>query len=234
MKKTVVLLIFFMLAGFFLSCSGISEKGEGAVTVKMEPGKEWIHSFNFMIHNPPQFAFWLEDEEGHYLETLYVTEKTATEGWMANSGNRRVESLPVWTHRRNIEDESGFLMPSKENPVADTFTGATPRDAFYFSFDLPEGYEKVFFKLEINHSTDFNETWSKNAEPGTEQWSGGEEGSGQPSLIYSAAVNLSSTETIQADLTGHGSSDGSDGKIYPETEGFTTALSILEKVTISW
>lgn len=46
-------------------------------------------------------------------------------------------------------------------------------------------------KVEVNHSSDFNDSYPKNAPAGDAHYSGGKEGSGQPALIYRADVDLS-------------------------------------------
>lgn len=46
-------------------------------------------------------------------------------------------------------------------------------------------------KVEVNHSTDFNDCYPKNDPAGDAHYSGGKEGSGQPALIYRADEDLS-------------------------------------------
>ncbi len=240
MKKimnTGLILVFFLAVLLPLSGEGQKEKSsaeikEGGFTLKLTPGEEWIHSFSALIKVPPQYALWIEDSQGHYLETIYVTKKAATEGWAFNKGNRRDEALPRWSHQRNITDSEGHLLPSKKEPLPDSISGATPRKASSISVGFPDNEGSYIICLEINHSTDFNERWPRDAEPGTPGWTGGSEGSGQPSLLYTAEVHPEQTAPLPLTLTGYGSPDGSSGEINRGFEDFGTALKILESAVL--
>jgi hypothetical protein len=61
-----------------------------------------------------QFAAWIEDTEGKYIKTLYVTR------WTANGGySRRPSSIPVWVKKSD---------PSKMTKAQiDAVSGATPQ-----------------------------------------------------------------------------------------------------------
>ena len=98
----------------------------------------------------------------------------------------------------------------------------------------PTGKVKKFIvKVEINHSTDFNDAYPKSAEEGDTHYSGGKEGSGQPALVYAAEVDLTSGEKVfAAKLIGHSSPDGSNGDITEDTSSLTTALHIVKSITI--
>ncbi len=64
----------------------------------------------------PQMAIWVEDTEGNYLETLYVTKKASNssylQGFFGTEQARRPEALPHWSHSRGVASEDGLLMPS--------------------------------------------------------------------------------------------------------------------------
>ena len=104
---------------------------QGDVKIDIEAGDGWLHDFPLFLgltkKNPPQFAVWIEDTEGRYLSTVFVTYKIATEGWLSNNGNRRKEALPYWCYQRGCVYEDGLLLPTKENPLVDGITGATPK-----------------------------------------------------------------------------------------------------------
>ncbi len=214
-----------------MSSGGSEEDADYVLCI--EPGEEWIHRFSALIKNPPQIAAWIEDEEGNYLESIYVTKKAAKEGWLANKGNRRVEALPRWAHQRNITDSAGILMPSKKQPLADGVSGATPKNVVEIPFEAPSGTERFRLVLEINHSTDFNAAWPEDARKGDANWSGGSEGSGQPSLVYSALIGGGKSGPWELSLDGHGSPDGSDGGIDPDVSSFTSAVKILKRAEVA-
>lgn len=213
------------------------EYSSNDLKVSIEKGEEWLHDFPLFlginIKNPPQIAIWTEDTEGHYLSTVYVTHKIATQSWQASGGNRRKEALPHWCHQRGIKYDDGLYLPTKKSPVTDGITGATPKGSFNVKM-VPTGKLKKFIvKIEINHSTDFNEAFPKSAKEGDANYSGGKEGSGQPALVYAAEIDLTSGEKkFIAELIGHSSPDGSDGAITTDISSLTTALNIVKNITI--
>jgi hypothetical protein len=60
-----------------------------------------------------QFAIWIEDASGRYIQTLYATRFTAKGGW-----KKRPESLPEW-----VKAAQPLKLSAKE---IDAMTGATP------------------------------------------------------------------------------------------------------------
>lgn len=210
---------------------------EGNWKITIEPGEAWLHDYPLFLgikkKNPPQLAVWLEDTEGNYLATVYVTCKIATQSWQSAHGNRRKEALPYWCHRRGRVYEDGLYLPTKEHPLTDGLTGATPRSGF--DIKLTPGHVPTCFvvKIELNHSTDFNAFYPESAGTNDAGYSGGQEGSGQPAVIYAADVDLSAgTKTFEAVLIGHSSADGSSGELDTDLSGLTTALHIVKRIAI--
>lgn len=205
--------------------------------ISVEKGEEWLHDFPLFLgidkKNPPQIAIWVEDMEGHYLSTVYVTHKIATQSWQASGGNRRKEALPHWCYSRGMQYSDGLYLPTKRSPLTDGISGATPRGSFDVRM-VPTGKLRQFrLKIEINHSTDWNEAYPKSAEEGATNYSGGKEGSGQPAVVYVADIDLESgKKEFKATLVGHSSPDGSDGKIVSDVSSLTTALHIVKNIII--
>ena len=208
----------------------------GDMKITVRHGREWIHDFSAMVKNPPQIAIWITDESGNYITTVFTTRKIATEGWIFNKGNRRKEALPYWSYSRGVRYDDGLFLPTKKHPVTDGVTGATPKDDFEILVDPIDLPERFYIYAEINHSTDFNDAWPKSARKGDGNYTGGEEGSGQPALIYRALVDTVDTGTGTAlytlNLAGHSSPDGSTGDLYTDMDGFTTALEIVDSITV--
>ena len=205
--------------------------------ISIEKGEEWMHDFPLFLginkKNPPQIAIWTEDMEGHYLSTIYVTHKIATQSWQASGGNRRKEALPHWCYQRGIQYEDGLYLPTKKEPLTDGITGATPKGSFNVKMSPTGKLKKFIVKIEINHSTDFNDAYPKSAKEGDANYSGGKEGSGQPALVYATEVDLASCKKeLDSSLIGHSSPDGSNGNITKDTSSLTTALHIVKKITI--
>jgi hypothetical protein len=189
-------------------------------------------------HNHPTFAVWLEDVEGKLLQTLFVTRSLATGyynfgdagggRWLRQPGKSiRPAALPVWLHKREGATE-GFFMPTPEQPVADAYTGPTPKSSFNLNVKtisaLPQQFRIV---AEVNQPWDWNKSWHNNRFPDNYDY----RSSAQPSLIYSVTVN-------RADLMpeyflnpiGHGHPSGEDGRIYTDISGHTSALNIFKQI----
>ena len=193
--------------------------GQGDVKVTIEAGDAWLHDFPLFLgikrKNPPQIAIWAEDADGRYLSTLYVTHRAATRSWIG--GVDRPEALPVWSHVHGAES-------------VDASSGATPKSGFDVKVRPVGDLRQFTVKIEINHSTDWNDAWPKNSAKGAANFN---VESGQPALVYAAAVDLDSSQTTYtATLIGHSSPDGTDGEIRPDTSTLTSALNIAKSITI--
>lgn len=239
MKYMYLLVGFMLIANSLFSCdSKTMEHKQGNITVFIEQGKEWKHDFPLFWaikkKNSPQMAIWIEDTCGNYISTVYVTQRIATQSWIMSKGSRRQEALPHWCYSRGIQYEDGLYSPTKDKPLPDAVTGATPRGSFSVNFSQAVPLDMFVVKVEVNHSTDFNESYPKSARKGDSNYSGGKEGSGQPALVYSVLVNTASQqELFEAKLIGHSSPDGSSGNVYSDMSGITSALHIINKITIS-
>ncbi len=238
MKKTALSTTLALTA---LSCSGQgnahSDFGSGNIRISIEQGSEWLHDFRLFWFikkkNAPQIAIWTEDFEGNFLSTIYVSEKMAKQSWMAAGGNRRKESLPCWSHAQGKLYSDGLYLPTKNDPLPDAVTGATPKGSFTADIQMNEDIKQFVVKCEFNHSVDFNEYYPKDAKEGDSNYSGGKMGSGQPAIVYQVVVDSDTGQKeFKGELIGHSSTDGSDGNIYPDTSKLTTALNIVKSVTV--
>lgn len=239
MKRMTLVFSMLLLISFFSSCNhDLVEYKQGDLKISIVQGDEWLHDFPLFLginkKNPPQIAIWLEDMNGKYLTTVYATHKIATQSWQNANGNRRKEALPCWCYSRGVKYEDGLYLPTKAHPLADGITGATPHSGFDMRLSPAGDLKQFIVKIEINHSTDFNDSYPKSAKPGDANYSGGEQGSGQPALVYEAIVDLTSNKkTFDAVLIGHSSPDGTSGEIYKDMSGITTALNIVKQIKIS-
>jgi hypothetical protein len=208
----------------------------GDIEVSVKTGENWSHNFplfmGFNKKNPPQFAIWIEDSQGNYITTIFATYKIATEGWISNKGNRRKESLPHWCYKRGITYNDGLMLPTKNTPLTDGITGATPKSDSKFKVKTDNLKKPFVIKAEFNHSTDFNSHYPKDAKKGDNNYSGGKEGSGQPAVVYSATINEKTTSVIMQ-FIGHSSPDGSNGKLYYDTNNITSAKTIVENIVVT-
>jgi hypothetical protein len=82
---------------------------------------------NLLLVASNQYAFWIEDMEGNYIDTLYVTRYTAGEGY-----RRRPQSISKW-----VAAADPNTMHSLE---IDAITGATPKPGDYIvCWDFTDG-----------------------------------------------------------------------------------------------
>lgn len=216
------------------------------VSISVAAGEHFTHKLRVMplirVSNAPQMVAWCEAPDGEFLTTLFVTDRIATQSWRGAPADpsptesiRRPESLPVWSHRRGEVYADGLPVPTRENPMPDAVTTATPKADFEMATLLPEGYETLVVYFEVNNSADFNEFFTADADETEANYSGGEWGSGQPALVYRTEVHMPdirAREPVALELVGHSSPDGSTGAITKNLETITTAEEIVESVRL--
>lgn len=197
----------------------------------------------------PQIAIWTEDTAGNFLQNLYVTKATArglffggrskqnfktfdTQKEASTADYRRVNALPVWAHSRGIQYEDGMYVPTKQSPLPDGISGATPIDNFKLTTST-ESNQNFIIKLEINVAFDDNEFYSEFDFPDDATFHNGTGQLGQPSLIFETRVDLKDGKNYYLmDLKGHGHRSGQTGVIYEDLSTLTTALDIVERIVV--
>jgi hypothetical protein len=167
--------------------------------------------FIFSIKKGPQLAAWIEDNNGNYVATIAVSEKSVKGNWISAPREGRPEALPVWNHKQQNGTVADDLDAASSATVKGPF-GANVDEEF-----LINGNTYSVF-LEINHSFDYNDYWTKD-NSGV---------NGQPSLIYHAQFIAGQSGRIPLAPIGHGSVDGSDGNIVKRFNEVTTALTIIK------
>lgn len=186
----------------------------------------------------PQVAFWIEDMEGRYVETLYVTQKLATSNFRSTdlrdtALQRRPEALPYWAHKRGISDVDGLMVPLENHGDLDGVTAATPTG--HYDIRTVTGTAEGPFRLlmEINRSYDFNGYYSEDRFPDDPVYSG-PGSSGQPSVVYAATIEPGPAKQFYLlEPIGHGHHSGQDGTLYTDMSGIDTALELVERVLVS-
>jgi hypothetical protein len=190
-------------------------------------------------HNHPTFAIWIEDMEGNYVQTLFVTRYLSTgiyghggfdqEVWKSVPGpQQRPATLPYWLHKRS--DHFNIpLLPDSAHPVLDGYTGATPKGDFVFHSGVKKAVSgKIRLLLEINQAWDWNEFWTNSLYDDPDYRT-----SCQPSLVYAVTIDLNNPDPeYYLNPIGHGHYAGKDGKLYTDLSTFTTAMEILEKASV--
>jgi hypothetical protein len=192
-------------------------------------------------HNHPTFSFWVEDLEGNYIETLYVTQYLAKgifghgslgEGkWDSKPGPaERPSTLPYWLHKWIRESNGKSTLPSPENPVPDAITGATPPGDFILEtvIDKPVA-QKFRIMMEINQPWDWNEYWNNGLRPDDFNYAV----SCQPALVYSVVIDRNQPgKDFYLNPIGHSHYSGADGDLYTDISTLTTAKEIANKVFV--
>lgn len=172
----------------------------------------------FSFTTTPQMVLWIESEDGNFKKTLYITKKFGKQEW----GNQfydknktfREYTFPFWCNRFKNE------LPTKNKPLSDSITKATPKDSFKTEIYLPENKNKkrfIFF-FEVNNSFDENEFY-----PLDNLYNG------QPSLVYSGILEPNFKGNIELKLI---YKTNISGEIIPNFSDITTAKEIISKVEI--
>ena len=169
--------------------------------------------FNEITQPLPSIAVWAETTTGTLIETLYLEQSLAYSDKPVWDGIRtqRNHILPIWRHR--------YTMVSGIDPDGeiDGVTGATADHQFALDPYLQRGEGNSFVLcVELNAPGDANESWTDTS-------------LGQPSLLYTALVNVDEEQAYRIlELTGHGGGAETSGNIQYHLEGITTARSMVD------
>jgi hypothetical protein len=238
-------IITFIAAVFLISCASQKKLPQAIDTISTTP--ETINTnleFDFTVgkyHNHPSFAIWVEDLDGNYIETLYVTQYFAKgvfghgevqEGkWKNEPGEaRRPATLPYWSHKRNIKANDGLFAPAPETAVPDALSGATPKGNFILKTGTEIGGEKKFKVLfEVNQAWDSNDFWTNGKFSDDFDY----KTSLQPALVYEAVIQPGSLKTENIlNIIGHSEPSGKNGDLLTDLSTITTAKEIFSKILV--
>lgn len=241
MNKTALLILVALISTLGIAqrkkdIYSVANYGEGkpgtTLTFHFEKGKR---------HNHPLMAIWLADEQGKYIQTLYVVESIgkgnfrradrSTGKWQAGE-IQRPATLPFWGHQRGIKNEYGNYLPTPREPVVDAYTGATPPGSFDFQLTTEQKLDGVYqVYMEINQSWDWNEYWFNDKFPGDKEYMT----SSQPAVVYRATLDTRSTNRKAVlQPIGRSHHSGKDGKLYTDLNTLTTALDIVKSCEIKY
>ena len=187
----------------------------------------------------PLMAIWIEDENGNYIQSLFVPVSVATgvfrfgkkenNKWIS-APKRAPQTLPYWSHKRGIIASDDLYMPDPANTVADAYTGATPVKSFILNSKADKELPVVFrILLEINQNWDWNEYWTNNKFPDDENYNM----SCQPALVYESVIDTRKPlELYQMKPIGHSHYSGKTGELFPDLNTITTALHIADSIVV--
>lgn len=137
------------------------------ISVAVNPGEAYSK-------RAPQIAVWVEDSDGTYVDTLFVTKKASGNKWIGSPKDGRPESLPDWYKSKGQNPAEKI---SKDE--VDATTSATPKKGIVISKDLELEKGKTYvFKCQANQSFDYNEYYTKK-NSGVD---------GQPAVLYAGEM----------------------------------------------
>ena len=143
------------------------------ISVAVNPGEAYSK-------RAPQIAVWVEDSDGTYVDTLFVTKKASGNKWIGSPKDGRPESLPDWYKAKG---QNPAVKISKDD--LDATTSATPKKGIVISKDLELEKGKTYvFKCQANQSFDYNEYYTKK-NSGVD---------GQPAVLYAGEMIPDGTE----------------------------------------
>ena len=203
----------------------LERDGDLSISMDIGQGPLWstrMQAGPFIFNVLPQLAIWLEDENGEYLDTLYVTGadfKKLRHAAKDKDGEAFFrENLPLWSAAMEARGEA---LPSKGNPLPDSLTSATPMGSFTLDTAAVRTGSAVRLFLEINKSGDYNDVFTKE-NSGTD---------GQPPIVYSAELEFPpSGKSVLLEPVGRGTDSG----LLPDLSGIDTALQMIEAVSVKY
>lgn len=240
-------LLILSLTPIFYHCSPVSNPKNQSRPVIIHSnidGKGTRLSLEFQqgpAHNHPSFAIWLENLDGSFIQTLFVTQYVATGifgygelepgKWKREPGEAvRPATLPYWFHKRGQKTGRIPDLPSSANPVPDAVSGATPSGNFTLNTRSDQPLPRQFrVLLEINQPWDSNHYWTNSKYPDDRDYLT----SLQPALVYAVTIDLDSPMTeYHLNPIGHSHYSGKDGLLYTDLSTLTTALQIAQKIIV--
>jgi len=249
-SRIFTLALFFSLASLLFiagyRCSGTkksTETGPSELIKTNINGAGLTIQIDFLkgeSHNHPLLAIWLEDEDGLYIETLYIAESIGkgvfqhgekSDGIWQPGPVRRPAAPPYWGHKRGIMADDGYYIPTPENPMPDAVSGPTPPGNFTMTSISSVKPPSIFkLLLEINQPWDWNEYWTNTRFPDDVNYMT----SSQPAVVYEAVIDINSgqKEFVMVPV-GHSHYSGLDGSLTADLSSLTTALQIVKSIRIS-
>ena len=196
-----------------------------------------IHFNKGKFFNHPTFVIWEEDIDGNYMRTLFITQSYASgifgyqmigdSIWLNQPGDSfQPAALPYWTHKKGPID-GNQLVPTREHPFVDAYTGATPSNDFQFQTGDKTKKDTYRILVEVNQTWDWNGYWTNNKYPDSPAY----KHSAQPSIIYAEVINPVDS-VFHLNPIGHGDPIGESGTLFTDLSTLTTAKEIFESITI--
>lgn len=187
-----------------------AESGEFLIQVEVQ--------YRESLGKQPAAALWAQTtgQPTRMIQTLYVDRALAysTAPIWNGTPTPRHHILPIWRHQyRDINgiDPTGDI---------DAVTSATPNHSFSIEQSLALDDDEIVICLEFNAYGDQNDSYP-------------DAHLGQPSVLYTALIDLASEQTYYLmSRTAHGGGAESDGQPRYNFDTLTTAKGLVEKVLV--
>lgn len=228
---TSIILLVFAIPG----CDRQVEQPATEGSVPTKKMNDWpMVEFSFLVNRsnweytlfgePPQLAVWLEQPGSNNIQTVWVSHRTGKNQWKG-----KVEcptSLPYWKSR-NVLEQSGFKERTLIQRLVDALTGATPKEDFNTTVQLPPGSRWTYY-IEANVSGDFNPAFPMMSEEGYPD----DDGNGQPSLIYKGTIWTFPDYVSTPALLGRTDQYFAVDSIIQDLSGITTAREMFDLIEV--
>ena len=241
MKYITVFLLLMFTAMLFHHCSTTAKTFEPTTYMhesSVPGGNNMTFSFKSgKAFNHPTYVLWMEDMEGNYLRTLFITQSYASgifghqmvgdSVWLKTSGaSYQPAALPYWTHKKGLL-KNGQLIPTPDNQFTDAYTGATPMGDLAFNTPVNEAIPYRIL-CEVNQTWDWDKYWTNNKYPDSPAY----KHSAQPSLICAVTVREGGKEYFLNPI-GHGDPKGETGNLYTNISTLSTAKHIFKSISLT-
>jgi len=240
MKKITIFFTTILIFALLGSCSSSKLTTETIVYKDNKAGHNLsIELIKGEAFNNPTYVIWMEDMDGNFLKTIFITKSYATgiyghkmtsdSTWSNEEGESiQAAALPYWTHKKGLIDGK-HLIPTPKHPYVDAYAGATPKSDFIFQTDDSSMEKPYRILLEVNQPWDFNKYWTNSKYIDNLQY----KRSAQPSVIYSVTVNTDESEYFLNPI-GHGDPIGENGKLYTNLSNLTTSKEIFKSIKLNY
>jgi hypothetical protein len=234
--------IILFLAVFGISACKVTQSAREVITYTDDNVMGNGHPMQFNLikgdgFNYPTYAIWIENMDGDYIKTLYITKSFASgifghemvgdTVWLKTSGaSYQPAALPYWTHKKGLINGKQ-LIPTPNHPFVDAYTGATVQGDFQFNTSTENMKEPFRILLEVNQPWDWNKYWTNGKYPNNEAY----KHSAQPSMVYAVTIAKNQSQ-FYLNPVGHGDPKGESGKLYTNLTTMTSAKEIFKYVSV--
>ncbi len=173
----------------------------------------------------PQLAIWVQNESAQRVHTVMVTHRMGACDWKGKA--ECGIALPHWITFYNRETATQGP-PTWKDPVVDGISRATPKAKLTAAVEVPHGGQWRYF-IEVNVSGDFNERFPRMSEQGESD----SYGNGQPSLVYSGAIEATAGASSPPKLLGRTDQYELITHVIEEMEGIDNAKDLIREMNVS-